>query len=62
MKMKLTSTALALLPFGKVAAHESHSHMLMHNIEHLILLSLLLAPALLLVRPAIRRLAAARAR
>ncbi len=62
MKIKVASSLLALLPFGDVAAHASHSHMLVHNVEHLILLSLLLAPALLLVRPAIRRLAAARAR
>ncbi|MGD8678112.1 MAG: hypothetical protein PVG16_03840 [Chromatiales bacterium] len=62
MKMKLTSTLLALLPVSEVSAHASHSHALVHNIEHLILLSLLLAPALMLVRPAIRRLAATFAR
>ena len=60
MKIRLTAILLALLPFGDVAAHTSHSHLLMHNIEHLFLLSLLLAPALILVRTAIRRLAAAR--
>ena len=62
MKMKLTSILLALLPVSEVSAHASHSHALVHNIEHLILLSLLLAPALMLVRPAIRRLAATLAR
>jgi len=62
MKMKLTSILLALLPVADVSAHASHSHVLVHNIEHLVLLSLLLAPALMLIRPAIRRLAATRAR
>lgn len=62
MKMKLISTTLALLPVAEVSAHASHSHALVHNAEHLMLLSLLMLPAMLLVRPAIRRLAAARAR
>jgi hypothetical protein len=62
MKMKVASTLLALLPFGEVAAHASHSHAFVHNIEHLFLLSLLLAPALMFIRPAVRRLAAIRAR
>ena len=62
MKMKLISILLALLPVAEVSAHARHSHALVHNVEHLVLLSLLLAPALMLVRPAIRRLAAARAR
>jgi hypothetical protein len=62
MKLKLTSTLLALLPVAEVSAHASHSHLVVHNIEHLVLLSLLLAPALLLVRPAIRRFSANRAR
>ena len=62
MKMKLTTTLLMLLPFGDVAAHASHSHLLLHNIEHLLLLSLLLAPLLMLVRPVIRRVTTARAR
>jgi len=62
MKMKLTTILLMLLPFGDVAAHASHSHLLLHNIEHLLLLSLLLAPLLMLVRPVIRRVTTARAR
>ncbi|MGD1991431.1 MAG: hypothetical protein PVF23_08195 [Chromatiales bacterium] len=62
MKMKLTTILLMLLPFGDVAAHASHSHLLLHNIEHLLLLSLLLAPLLMLVRPVIRRVATTRAR
>ena len=62
MKMKLTTILLMLLPFGDVAAHASHSHLLLHNIEHLLLLSLLLAPVLMLVRPVIRRVTTARAR
>lgn len=61
MKLKLTSILLALLPVAEVSAHASHSHAFMHNIEHLFLLSAIVAPALLLVRPAMRRLAANRA-
>ena len=65
MLMKLTTMLPLLLAAGQAGAHASHAHAAMHEFEHLLLLSLLsllLAPALLLVRPAIRRLAAGRAR
>jgi hypothetical protein len=61
MKAKLTTALPVLLAAGEASAHASASHAFMHNIEHLFLLSAILAPALLLVRPAMRRLAANRA-
>jgi len=55
--MKLTVFLLSLFAAGQASAHASHAHAVAHNIEHLLLLSLLLAPALLLVRPLKRLLA-----
>jgi hypothetical protein len=60
MKMKLTAILLALLPFAEVSAHASHSHAFVHNVEHILLLSALLPPLLLIARPGLRRLAARR--
>jgi hypothetical protein len=62
MKVKLTTLLLALFATGQAVAHASHAHAVMHGIEHLMIMALLLAPALLLVRPATRRFATQRAK
>lgn len=60
--MRLTTTILALFAAGQASAHASHANAVVHNIEHMLLLSLLIGPALLLVGPARRLLAARRNR
>ncbi|MEJ2308275.1 MAG: hypothetical protein P8Z31_02285 [Gammaproteobacteria bacterium] len=65
MRLKLTILLPLLLAAGRASAHASHAPAALHEFEHLLLLSLLsllLAPALLFLRPAMRRLAAGRAR
>lgn len=52
--MRMMAIFSTFLIAGEASAHPGTSHALAHNAEHLLLLSLILAPALLLVRPVIR--------
>lgn len=60
--MKLTATCMLLLAAWEASAHPGTSHAVAHNAEHLLLLCLLLAPALLLARPLVRLLGPRRRR